>query len=232
MVKDNTLHRDDNLGPLLDAQKTLLVKVDEHAKVNNLLESLTNDIVQLRQQLREMTASRDIYLHKYYEFSRETDRLEVESARIDNEREEMRRALGEAQDTSELLVSDREQAFNELEDHTTTESSARAHIQDDLERSQAELKLGKGDLAAEKEKTSSLATSFEMQSYEMLELRRSATKLEASLSQRLSRIEEGIQHRSVNVSDSETDQSGNLHDELVTTKQKVSLEQGAAADQR
>jgi hypothetical protein len=123
---------------------------------------------------------------------RDLEQLRLLNQAALDDAKQLRQALEDAHRQNHQLEEDLAAERNKSISALGTEA-AWQQLSKDHERSVQNLANTERDLAQEKKRNESLATSFELQAFELLEIRKSTTKLETSLVDRLSRIEEGVQ---------------------------------------
>jgi hypothetical protein len=186
--------------PLLEGQQALLAKFNDYELGQSSIHDKI-DAIQARQQLDEQVGGQEPEVSSsvlaQFEEAANNDWRDLEQLRLLNQAalddaKQLRQALEDAHRQNHQLEEDLAAERNKSISALGTEA-AWQQLSKDHERSVQNLANTERDLAQEKKRNESLATSFELQAFELLEIRKSTTKLETSLVDRLSRIEEGVQ---------------------------------------
>jgi predicted nucleic acid-binding Zn-ribbon protein len=187
--------------PLLEGQQALIAKLNDYELGQSSLHDKI-DAIQARQQSNEHVDGQEPKVSPFalarFEEAASNDRRELEQLRslnqaVSDDAEQLRQALEDAHRQNHQLEEDLAAERNKSNSAIGIEA-AWQQFSKDHERSMHDLANTERDLAHEKKRNESLATSFELQAFELLEIRKSTAKLETSLVDRLSRIEEGVQH--------------------------------------
>jgi hypothetical protein len=199
-IQHTTGHRDDHLMPLLEGQQALLAKLNDYELGQSSLHDKV-DAIQARQQLDEQMGGQEPEVSSSalarLEEAANNDRRDLEQLRLLNQAasddaKQLRQALEDAHRQNHQLEEDLAAERNKSSSALGI-GAAWQQLSEEHERSVQHLANTERDLAQEKKRNESLATSFELQAFELLEIRKSTAKLESSLVDRLSRIEEGVQ---------------------------------------
>lgn len=211
-TQQNKAHQHDHLVPLLEGQQAVLDKLSTlqsaQSEITGVLarfEQHQSDVVgDLRSELAQMVAKKEEQLEEIHRL--ETELLETRQAQVNAENGgiETRRSFEAALSRITTLQSDLQVVQEEKQSLSgEVQSMTIAHQRQASmsKRQQVELETKQADLVAEKHRNETLAETIRLQSSELAELRRSTSKFQETLVDRLSRIEEGVQQSTVGSAD-------------------------------
>jgi len=235
-TQQNKGHQNDHLVPILEGQQAVLNKLStlegaqsEAAEVLARFDRQQSDVVEdLRSELSKSVAEKEEQLKTMHRL--EIELLETRQAQVNAENGgmETRRSFEAAlsrittlQSDLQVVQTERQSLSGEVQSmtiaHQRQASMSKKH--------QVELETKQAELVAEKRRNETLAETIRLQSSELAELRRSTSKFQDTLVDRLSRIEEGVQQSTVGSADYVVLQQQNqrLQGEIDGLKEIVSL---------
>jgi chromosome segregation ATPase len=234
-VQQSHGHRGDHLKPLLEGQQSVLDRLSilesGQAEVTDTLASLderqSDEIVELRSQLDEAIAEKEHQVDRNHQLQVELLKLRQALTTAEDRQKESRAALEVISKRNSSLQFDirkEQEDKQKLSFELESSEAARGHLASTVESTQADLETMKGELDAEKSRNVSLSATCRVQASELVGLREATSRLQVTLVDRLSRIEEGVQQSTIGSAEYSKLQERNqkLQEEVNELNEKVS----------